>query len=84
MTKIYIGEDSAQCDGNVYGYCSMLHILSSESIKAADNNDFFDTISCEFEPSFKVDYTFQHVYRSKSIAMYFKKEMFTGFCLCLT
>ena len=83
MNKIFIGEESNRCDGNMMGYCLMMYILSNDPIKAADDNNFFDTITCEFEPSLKVDYTFQHKYRSKSITMYFRKEMFTGLCLML-
>jgi hypothetical protein len=30
MNKIYVGKDATKCDGNIYGYSTFMHILTSK------------------------------------------------------
>jgi hypothetical protein len=59
-----------------------MHILSSKPKKIPEGDkdaaDFMKMITIDFEYKTQVDYTFQHRYRSKSINMYFIKEMIFG------
>ena len=79
MNNIFIGEDATRCDGNMFGYSTLMHILSQKpKIAKANDNDFFKMITIDFEYKIKVDYTFQHRYRSRSIQFYFQKELCFG------
>ena len=80
LNEIYIGEDATQCDGTLLGYSQFLHILTSKPQKGTIdlNVPFMNLITCNFSYKRKVDYTFQHRYRSNSIAFYFQKELVFG------
>lgn len=86
MGQIYVGKESTQCDGNIYGYSTFMHILTQKPKKIAEGSNvaFMDMITIDFKYKIDVDYTFQHRYRSKSINMYFIKEMIFGFITTAT
>lgn len=91
MKNLYVGKEANMCDGNIYGYSTFMHILSSKPKKAAEEKDskddgknkFMSMITIDFAYKVDVDYTFQHRYRSKAINFYFLKEMFFGLLTCL-
>ena len=58
IRNIWHGEEFTKCDGNVYGYSNMTHILMAKSIRHDDSKGFFDLVSKGFVRNFKVDYTF--------------------------
>ena len=72
------GEESPNCDGNVYGFSNMMYILFSKGKKATDDTKFTEIVTNYFEPNMKDDYTFQYRYRSKAISYYFQKEFVFG------
>jgi len=76
------GQESTKCDGNIYGYSNLAHILFKKSKKVTDSKTpFFQICSNYFKCNTKVDYTFQHYYRCKDISFYFKKEFLMAFIL---
>ena len=75
MLMVYKGAEAARCDGDIYGYSNLVHILTTKVKKAAGKEvDFMTVITNFFEPNFSVDYQFQYRYRSKDISFYYKKE----------
>lgn len=85
MNQIYVGKEATECDGSVYLYSNFMHILSSKPKKPGAKLDFYQIVTSEFdiEEGINVDYTFQHRYRSKSIFMYFLKEIGCAFLIIL-
>mmetsp|Transcript_13249 Transcript_13249/g.20706 ORF Transcript_13249/g.20706 Transcript_13249/m.20706 type:complete len:251 (+) Transcript_13249:1675-2427(+) len=93
MNNIYVGKEATQCDGNIYGYSTFMHIMTSKAKKQAEDsseNDhngsggrFLKMITIDFKYNLDVDYTFQHRYRSKAINFYFLKEILFGFMTCI-
>jgi len=75
MLTLYKGKESARCDGDIYGYSNMIHLLSSKVKKDQGAKlDFMKIVTNYFKPNFKVDYAFQYRYRSKDISFYYQKE----------
>ena len=75
IVMIWHGKEATRCDGNIYGYSNLMHIISTKAKKLSGNSDsYIQVISNYFEPNFKVDYSFQYRYRSKAISFFFKKE----------
>ena len=59
MNNIFIGEDATKCDGNIYGFSTLLHILSSKpKIPKAGDDDFNKMVTIDYEYKIEVDYTF--------------------------
>ena len=83
IRNIWHGKESTRCDGNIYGYSNLTHILFSRARKADSATTFFDIISHHFKPNFMVDYTMQHRYRKMSIQSFFVKEIFFAFVMVL-
>jgi hypothetical protein len=83
MNNIYRGSEATNCDGNIQGYSTLMHILSNESKKASEDSTFTEIVTKEFEYNLNVDYSFQHRYRTRSIESYFLKELFCGFIICI-
>lgn len=53
------GKESTLCDGNIFGYSNMTHILLNETEKVTDpNTPFFTIISNNFTVNLNVDYSF--------------------------
>jgi hypothetical protein len=75
MLMIWHGKEATRCDGNIYGYSNLSHIISTKAKKiSGKKTSLMQMITNYFEPNFKVDYSFQYRYRSKAISFYFKKE----------
>lgn len=75
IRDIWQGEDFTKCDGNIFGYSNISHILQTRAKRADANAGFFTIVSGDFKPTFKVDYSFQFKYRSDAISQYFLKEI---------
>lgn len=72
MLTLYKGKESARCDGDIYGYSNMIHLLTSKVKKDQGSKlDFMKIVTNYFKPNFKVDYAFQYRYRSKDISFYY-------------
>jgi len=75
MLKIWHGKEATRCDGNIYGYSNMTHILFTKSKKLTGKSvSFMQIITNYFEVNLHVDYTFQYRYRTRAISFYFVKE----------
>lgn len=72
IVMIWHGKEATKCDGNIYGYSNMMHILTSKAKKMSGKNEtFLQMISNYFDANFNVDYSFQYRYRSKAISFFF-------------
>lgn len=78
-----MGKEATNCDGNIYGYSSFMHILTQESKKVTNDCDFLKLVKKDFSYNMQVDYSFQHRYRSRSIESYFQKELLCAFIICI-
>lgn len=75
MMMIWDGKEAAYCDGNIYGYSNLAHIITTRAKKISGKRiSVLQMMTNYFTPNFKVDYSFQYRYRSKSVNFYFKKE----------
>ena len=82
MLIIWNGREATRCDGNIYGYSNLAHILMTKAKKIQGKSvQLCQMITNYFEPNFKVDYNFQYRYRSKAINFYFMKEFACAFCM---
>ena len=80
INNMWWGAQSTKCDGNITGYSNLYHILYSSFNNVTDENTLFmDIVTNFFVLNTKVDYSFQHRYRSMDISFYFKKDMIMGF-----
>lgn len=77
MMSIYQGKETTRCDGNIKGYSSIYHVITSRPKKVAQNTfKWFPFLKNFFEPNYDFDYNFQYRYRSHSINFIFWKEFF--------
>jgi hypothetical protein len=59
MVKLWYGKEATKCDGKIYDYSNLSHILWTQAKKLSNKKySYFQIISNFFEPNFKVDYTF--------------------------
>jgi len=59
MLMIWHGKEATRCDGNIYGYSNLSHILMTKAKKASGKKaNIWSMITNYFEPNFKVDYNF--------------------------
>ena len=58
IRNIWHGELFTSCDGNIFGYSNLTHILLSRAKRADASTSFFEIVSAGFYRNFKVDYTF--------------------------
>ena len=59
MLMIWHGKEATRCDGNIYGYSNLMHILNTKAKKVSGKSSSIkQMISNYFEPNFKVDYSF--------------------------
>lgn len=85
MSKLYVGKEGTKCDGTILGYSTFLYILAQKP-QASDDQTFYEKITIKKESgNLDQDYTMQHIYARKSIAGYFKKDLFfSGLAVFLT
>jgi hypothetical protein len=84
MLMVYEGKEATKCDGNLYGYSNLMHILTTKVKKAQGSQiEFMAVVTNFFEPNFSVDYQFQYRYRSKDISFYYKKEFVCALAMLL-
>jgi hypothetical protein len=59
MLMIWHGKEATRCDGNIYGYSNLSHILTTKAKKiSGKQTTLMQMITNYFEPNFKVDYSF--------------------------
>lgn len=79
---LWDGIESTKCDGNIYGYSSLLHILTTATTILQSDDTFMQKITNFFEANYEhVDYNIQYRFRSKSIAFFFYKEVILAFAM---
>lgn len=82
-----MGDGWQNCDGTTEGFSTLLHILTADNEPkrpgCTANEDFRDMITKGFSYNTKVDYSFQHKYRSKSISSFFRKELLFAFIIMI-
>ena len=75
MFVIWQGREATRCDGNIYGYSNLSHIIMTRAKKSSGKNrSLIQMITNYYSPNFKVDYSFQYRYRTRAISFYFYKE----------
>ena len=85
MIGVFNGEESNNCDGSIYGYSNMMHIIASKAVKDTEGNiGLWECVTNSYkrEEGYTMDYTFQHRFRSKSINYFFQKELFFSLVTC--
>jgi hypothetical protein len=84
MLMIWHGKEATKCDGNLYGYSNLAHILVTKAKKVSGGKQsLFQMVANYYEPNFHVDYNFQYRYRSKAISFYFIKEFFCAMVMLI-
>jgi hypothetical protein len=85
MMSIYQGKETTKCDGNIKGYSSIWHVITSKPKKMPQQKfSLMKFLKNSFEPNFDFDYSFQYRYRSHSINFIFLKEFICAlFILCI-
>jgi len=85
MMSIYQGKETTRCDGNIKGYSSIYHVITSKFKKVAKEKlRFCQFLRNHFEPNYDFDYNFQYRYRAHSIYFIFLKEFVCAlFILCI-
>lgn len=59
MLVIWHGKEAARCDGNIYGYSNLAHIITSKAKKiSGSKSTLMQMITNYYEPNFLVDYSF--------------------------
>lgn len=82
IVMIWHGKEATRCDGNIYGYSNLMHIITTRAKKmSGKSTSFLQMVSNYFEPNFTVDYSFQYRYRSKAISFFFYKEFFCALAM---
>ena len=75
MLNIWNGKEATKCDGNIYGYSNIAHIIMSKAKRiSGKRTSIWNMITNSFQANFRVDYSMQYKYRSKAINFYFFKE----------
>lgn len=77
MNNIYVGKGATKCDGNIYGYSTFMHILTTP-VASSNVSNLMEMITNNFHYITNLDYSFQHCYRSRAINIFFMKEMVFG------
>ena len=59
MVMIWHGKEAIQCDGNIFGYSNLSHIIMTKSKKISGKKfQYMGMITNYFQPNFRVDYRF--------------------------
>lgn len=58
MINIWHGKEAPRCDGNIYGYSNISHIIMTKAKKNTETSTLYSMITNYFHPNFKVDYSF--------------------------
>ena len=83
INNIWKGRQSEKCNGSIYGYSCLKHIIDSPTEKPEPTATFYEIITNFFEGlDDDVDYLFQYKYRMDSIETYYMKEFLFG-CIIL-
>lgn len=83
IRNIWHGDEFTKCDGNIFGYSNLTHILLSRAKRADASTGFFEIVTAGFMRNFQVDYTFQFKYRSMAISEYFFKDILLAFVMVI-
>lgn len=75
LMSIYQGKETAKCNGNINGYSSIYHIITTfPKMVKGDRFNWLRFVKNNFKPKYEVNYNFQYRYRSHSINFIFWKE----------
>jgi len=75
MMSIYQGKETTRCDGNIKGFSSIYHVITSKPKKlGANDKSYFKFLTNHFEANYDFDYSYQYRYRAHSINFIFMKE----------
>ena len=58
MRQIFQGDGATECDGSIYGYSSLLHIISEDSKKVSADTVLPELVLKGFGYNLDVDYSF--------------------------
>ena len=59
MLMIWHGKEATKCDGNIYGYSNLAHLIMTRAKKiSGKKTSLMQMVTNYFEPNFKVDYSF--------------------------
>jgi len=59
MVMIWHGKEATKCDGNIFGYSNLSHIIMTRAKKISGKKfSLIQMITNYFIPNFKVDYSF--------------------------
>ena len=84
INNIWKGQENTKCNGTIYGYSCLKHILGAPPTQATADSKFFDIVTNNYEGlSDEVDYLFQYKYRMASIEMFYIKECLFGIIMFL-
>jgi hypothetical protein len=84
MIMIWHGKEATKCDGNIFGYSNLAHIIMTRAKKMSGKKiSLMQMVTNYYEPNFKVDYSFQYRYRSKAVSFYFYKEFLCAFAMLI-
>lgn len=79
---IWHGKEATKCDGNIYGYSNLAHLIMTSAKKiSGKRTSLMQMITNYYEPNFKVDYSYQYRYRSKAVSFFFYKEFFCALAM---
>lgn len=59
MMMIWHGKEATRCDGNIYGYSNLSHIIKTRAKKiSGKKTSLMQMITNYYDANFKVDYSF--------------------------
>ena len=85
MMMIWQGKEAALCDGDIFGYSNIVHIIWSRPrrIMERNNHSFMQIITNFFTMNTNLNYAFQYRFRIESIQFYFYKELLCAFLMLI-
>jgi hypothetical protein len=69
MMMIWRGKEAAHCDGDIFGYSNLVHVIMSKPKKIMERNhsQFIQIVTNFFQMNTKMNYSFQYRFRIESI-----------------
>ena len=85
MMMIWQGKEAAHCDGDIFGYSSLVHIMWSrpKRVMRRNNHSFMQIVTNFFTMNDNLNYSFQYRFRIESIQFYFYKEFLCAFLMLI-
>ena len=69
MMMIWRGKEAAHCDGDIFGYSNIVHVIMSKpkKIMERNNSQFMQIVTNFFQMNTLMNYSFQYRFRIESI-----------------